>query len=678
MRIKDGCLGIGTVAPAYPLDVVVNGTVGPAIVANFRNSDTGAATSECRIVFSEGPSWYQAISGAYNSAAPYMGFSVNSTASTWAEKMRLTSAGRLGIGLTPNYTLDVAGDINTSGALRLTNSTFNISFIAPTLTASTAYTLPTADGSSGYVLKTNGSGTLSWQNLGGVSVTSITGTANQIVASASTGAVTLSFPATAGLSIGSYQSTTAPVGGIICPGNVSIGSSSIVAYPFNITSGSAGTIATLAGFNSPRSYAAANDGIQMNFLASNGTTGTHDYGAIIFGNNPASTNGGAAIADFRIGGSSSSSNHNRFLYASCTSGGFVDQVQICANVNVPIVYVNSSGYVGIGIAAPVTTLHVMGGIQVNPTANPTTIATANQIFVGEHSLNQAYRMQLGYLQETQWVGVIQSYDNDNPSYLLLNPSGGNVCVGITAPLSTFHVRSGQTAITDYGTATFDCLNSTHSSGITFGFDTGNNWSWMYSRTVGVAAIPLVVYGKLCVGSNSTINVTPSAGLTVMSPTGGSSSNWYDPANYAGFIMNNANAAQRYGLLVTDYWRDPENFVFCVDGRLAGIFPAPDTHSPYFIVSGLGLIGIGTASPDINLRVSGVSAQLGTKDGSVDNRLASISASSVGIIGTYSNHDLVVYTNGSERIRVKAAGNVGIGTASPVGLPTFCFFPIISS
>lgn len=76
---------------------------------------------------------------------------------------------------------------------------------------------------TGTVLSGNTGADPSFQALSGIAVTSITGTANQITASASVGAVTLSFPATAGLSVGSYQATTAPVGGLIAPGTVGIG-----------------------------------------------------------------------------------------------------------------------------------------------------------------------------------------------------------------------------------------------------------------------------------------------------------------------------------------------------------------------------------------------------------------------------------------------------------------------
>ena len=98
----------------------------------------------------------------------------------------------------------------------------------------------------------------------------------------------------------------------------------------------------------------------------------------------------------------------------------------------------------------------------------------------------------------------------------------------------------------------------------------------------------------------------------MSPNGGSSSNWYDPANYAAYDMNTNNATKHYGLLVSDYWRAPENYLFAVDGRLYvdGTLPN-DTHNPYFIVRGDGNVGIGTTSPSAPLYVSQSTAATNT-------------------------------------------------------------------
>ena len=75
-----------------------------------------------------------------------------------ATRMTIRSDGSVGIGTTsPGAKLDV------KGGLRLSGATSGYVGLQPAAVAgSTTYTLPSADGTGGYVLSTNGSGTLSW------------------------------------------------------------------------------------------------------------------------------------------------------------------------------------------------------------------------------------------------------------------------------------------------------------------------------------------------------------------------------------------------------------------------------------------------------------------------------------------------------------------------------------
>ena len=82
-------------------------------------------------------------------------------------KFVVTANGNVGIGtISPSSALEVSGPVNVKGVLKLSGSNSGqVSFIAPADGGSTTYTLPTADGSDGQFLTTNGDGTLVWATL---------------------------------------------------------------------------------------------------------------------------------------------------------------------------------------------------------------------------------------------------------------------------------------------------------------------------------------------------------------------------------------------------------------------------------------------------------------------------------------------------------------------------------
>lgn len=96
-------------------------------------------------------------------------------------------------------TLSLPQSIATSSSpafasLKLNGSTSGtVTLSSPAAPTSYTLTFPTTAGTSGQFLQTNGSGTATWATVTS-GVSSITGTSNQVVASASTGDVTLSLP----------------------------------------------------------------------------------------------------------------------------------------------------------------------------------------------------------------------------------------------------------------------------------------------------------------------------------------------------------------------------------------------------------------------------------------------------------------------------------------------------
>jgi fibronectin-binding autotransporter adhesin len=203
-----GNVGIGTTTPGYKLDV--NGTIatrestfgngilmsttnsGGSPVLNFTRTDNaGVVTIDTPTSFFFGKSIAvqgDVLVGAggglgvngtgalpiFSSGANPITFSTNS-----GERMRIDSAGNVGIGTTtPGSLLQVAGTSTlgvastTSGILSFLNSAngFSTSLRASTtLTANLMFTLPGTLGSSGNVLTSDGAGGMYWAAGGGLS-----------------------------------------------------------------------------------------------------------------------------------------------------------------------------------------------------------------------------------------------------------------------------------------------------------------------------------------------------------------------------------------------------------------------------------------------------------------------------------------------------------------------------
>jgi len=119
-------------------------------------------------------------------------------------RIRVDNLGNVGIGTsTPGAPLDV------KGAIRMSGSTSGYAGFQPAAAAgSTVWTLPTTDGSSGQILRTDGAGVLSWVNDNSGAGT-FSGTANSAVTTDGAGALTTS--ATTSTELGYVSGVTSSI-----------------------------------------------------------------------------------------------------------------------------------------------------------------------------------------------------------------------------------------------------------------------------------------------------------------------------------------------------------------------------------------------------------------------------------------------------------------------------------
>jgi len=322
--------------------------------------------------------------------------------------------------------------------------------------------------------------------------------------------------------------------------------------------------------------------------------------------------------------------------------------------------ITAAGNVGIGSTNPSIKLSVVANTNSNDgllVSNASTGASA------QAWLNVVAQGWTGVqLIQNQAAGTALVYTADNVSLLFATNAAermrisatGNVGIGTSAPLTKLQVSVGNNdgvslvgAATTYGP--YFQISNTGTG--------GHNWNLISNGTSNGGGVGnLSIYdatggGYVLITGNAAdsrlgVNTSSPQGTAHLNVASGAASMYLSVAGtQTGIVYANSTDMDIYSL-----------------GSIPLILGTNATER--MRISAAGNVGIGTTTPDINLRVSGTYAEMGTLDGTVDSRLASTSGGGAGIVGTYSNNPMTFYSNGTERMRISALGNVGIGTSNP--------------
>ena len=257
-----GQVGIGQTAPQTLLHVTAtaansaifidNSITGGATPYNtVRPSASGAGSANCHI-WSDGNAVGTSDAGFLRIAAgggtagitkSYIDLSGYSTVTdmnqnivfgtSGSEKMRITSGGNVGIGLTnPGAQLTLTSNLYAGGMIQSAGATGGITNQG----AYMAWNLSTARGETDFINQQGlGSGGWNWYSYN---------SSNQLTSNAAY------LSSTGGLTLGTYSNAyTAPSGGLICPGNVGIGVTN-PGYPLDVLSSST-SLFRIQSYNDP-------------------------------------------------------------------------------------------------------------------------------------------------------------------------------------------------------------------------------------------------------------------------------------------------------------------------------------------------------------------------------------------------------------------------------------------
>jgi len=400
----------------------------------------------------------------------------------------------------------------------------------------------------------------------------------------------------------------------------------------------------------------------------------------------------APNAKLEVNGNIYTTSNTNFLLFGTNSAvnpyiqGASDNSLYIGNNNTSRIFISGSGNVGIGTTSPSSILHTRSSDGTVRFASSTG-NDAGRIILMEVGLD-AWSIDGG-----QANGTFTIRDEYNSATRLVINNTGNVGIGTTNPTAKLVVQGGSTTdavlIADKQTtgdgrvATFINTNASgYSSYIYIGSSPGTDWKLGKNVTNVASSTNFNIVDS---SNNIRFHINSGDGNVGIGTTSPSTLlHLQSAASTTTLRIDNTNSSNDAAILLTDN-NNPtgEGLRITYDSSVGDTYfnniYQSSTNAFHFqkgdfgsgttlmMIKMDGNVGIGTTSPTEGKLVvanSGPSIIYNKETSQGVNSFWNSSDGSLVQFGVASNHPLLLFTSGSERVRITSGGNVGIGTTAP--------------
>ncbi len=418
-----------------------------------------------------------------------------------------------------------------------------------------------AAGTTGQVVIATTGSPASWGTLSGIAVTSITGTANQINASASTGAVTLSLSSTI-ITPGTLAINSMTQGSVLFTGASSVVSQDNARFFWDNTNHRLGISTTTPTYQMEiKGAGLVTDGIRIGAADYTSTPNPGSVADTVLMNQRGfnmCTDGNSVGASYQPTlGIGMASSRSGFLLGLKANGGYalgIENGRVGILTATPLSAVDIASNLTVGsyagsVAAPSNGLAVSGQTLIGTSASTggatklavvadaaqSAFAENGQLYIGGAS-NPNLKLMIGMDTTSSFAWLQANEAGVGTKSISLNPAGGNVGVGTTNPLTTFQLAAASTLPSNETGSLL--LQGTTSGGVArlmMGINYSTTMAYAYIQALenGVLGRPLCllstglgvgsttaplnamdVFGKVAIGSYAGTAAAPTNGLIV--------------------------------------------------------------------------------------------------------------------------------------------------------------------